>query len=142
MARTKSEFLEVFKFFSKASYFQKVEYMKENWGIITSEMTISYGEGYSVTVGINELNKYYFDFECKDLLLDEFVSDFPEYANALLVEGEEALKNRYPEVLSFTLKEGQTEPVQEENVRDLNEQEVKDIEYMNMYRGIKINNKE
>lgn len=142
MSRTKADFLEAFKFFSKATYFQKVEYMKENWGNITSEMTISYGDGCSVTVGIDESNKYYFDFECKDLLLDDFVSDFPEYANTLLAEGEEGLMNKYPEVQSLSIQEGQTEPEEVVNESDSNEQEIKDINYMNMYRGIKINNKE
>lgn len=138
MTRSKAEFLKVFKFFSKATYYQKIEYMKKNWGNVTSGMTINYADGCSVTVRINELNKYCFDFECKDLLLDNFVKDFPEYANAFIEGGEEGILSKYPEVQSFTVQEKDdlTDAVEE---KELTVKELNDAEYINLYRGIKIN---
>ena len=73
---TKEEFFRAILFFQNATYNQKIDYMNKNWGKITSTTTILYSDGCSVTVGFNDSNKYFFEFNCKDISFDEFQKNY------------------------------------------------------------------
>ena len=147
LSRTKKDFFETLIYFSKASYTQKIEYMKENWGNIASEMTVSYDGGCNITIRIDSLKKYHFDFECKEINLEEFAANLPDYAEFLFENGEDCLKESFPEIQEFyvrPIEDLDTTQIVEEAPEDMlvaQEQKIEDFSYINFYNGIKINKK-
>ena len=147
---TKEEFYNILNFFRKASYPQKVSFMKETWGNITTETTFHYQNGCCITIGFDNSGKYFYDFSCAEANFDEMSENLPEYLDAILNLDEKSLQEKYPELIELDIIDNLQDELIEVSAEDASEIISKedvtyDIEaspdYINAYNGIKIERK-
>lgn len=135
---TKEDFFKAIFFFQSATYNQKVDYMNKHWGKIISTTTIQYPEGCSVTVGFDDSNKYFFEFDCKKISFEEISENLPMYAESIMSLSKDEIMEKHPEFKNLEIEEFEniTNSV-EENVEE-NTAQI-DNAYLNYYNGIKFN---
>ena len=145
---SKEEFFRIFNFYRKANYSQKLAFMKSTWGNIVTETTFHYENKCSITIGFDDLGKYFFDFNCSEIDIAEMKQKLPEYTDALLNLDEEDLKNLYPEIVdiqvvgkdSMSLKENVLDDINDDVLGLSTGDDIKiSSDFINIYNGINFN---
>ena len=141
--RTQEEFFKILNFYRVANYHQKVAFMRKVWGDILVQTIIPYGEKCSITIGFDDDNKYYFDFDCKNLDINDLDVNLKEYAIDLCTLSEDELLSKYPEIREI-IKEDEPVVDTRNNELPLSDDipiESIDYKYLNLYNGISITKK-
>lgn len=139
--RSKKRFCEILAYFSNATYIQKINFMKEEWGNIAETCIIKYDDDCSIEVGI-ENNKYYFQFSCENFSVEDLLETVPFYAEDIINLEKDELLNKYNEIVDIKRIENDCLDdninINEKEEQVENDKIILKNDFLNMYNGINI----